>query len=417
MPPHPEVAPMTLTIHPIPIPRRLALSALVPILFLSVVAAAQTTEYTVTDLPPVPGAFNTVPIALNDQGVVVGWAQFSGGGFFLRAWRWSPDEGLTLLPPPPGAMSDRYGAGDINNLGVITGDGGYDSGQAWRFENGAYTIVDLLPGLDGSRGAAINSAGDLVATAFDSQHFTTPTRALLYTDEGGTVELFPQYSGSSVRDINDAGQMTATTPTGPVRVESDGSLTFLPVPPGFVGFSPGPINAAGDIAGIVACSHECNQAALWTEAAGYEIIPWVGTRHTVGGLNNQREVVGGVEEGVAYAWSWSPEHGLRLLAGLVDPALTRNVVRAHDVNNAGQIITYGYDYSDSLDPFRIMLLSPIVATIPGDLDGDGVVGVIDLLALLAGWGPFADCGACPADLDGGCAVGVTDLLILLANWT
>ena len=51
---------------------------------------------------------------------------------------------------------------------------------------------------------------------------------------------------------------------------------------------------------------------------------------------------------------------------------------------------------------------------PGDLDGDGVVGITDFLALLAAWGPCA--GACPADLDGDDAVGILDLLILLANW-
>ena len=52
----------------------------------------------------------------------------------------------------------------------------------------------------------------------------------------------------------------------------------------------------------------------------------------------------------------------------------------------------------------------------GDLDGDGVVGVADLLLLLAAWGPCADCDDCPADLNGDCTVGVADLLILFANW-
>ena len=54
--------------------------------------------------------------------------------------------------------------------------------------------------------------------------------------------------------------------------------------------------------------------------------------------------------------------------------------------------------------------------ISGDLDGDGIVGVSDLLILLANWGPCPDCKDCPADLDGDCTVGVADLLILLANW-
>ena len=51
-----------------------------------------------------------------------------------------------------------------------------------------------------------------------------------------------------------------------------------------------------------------------------------------------------------------------------------------------------------------------------DLDGDGSVGVKDLLILLGSWGPCDDCNDCIADLDGDCTVGVGDLLILLGNW-
>lgn len=49
----------------------------------------------------------------------------------------------------------------------------------------------------------------------------------------------------------------------------------------------------------------------------------------------------------------------------------------------------------------------------GDLNGDGTVGVTDLLDLLAHWGP---CTPCTADLNGDGAVGVLDLLLLLAAW-
>jgi hypothetical protein len=89
-----------------------------------------------------------------------------------------------------------------------------------------------------------------------------------------------------------------------------------------------------------------------------------------------------------------------------------------DVNNAGQIITYGLDYSDNVAPFRIMLLTPIDSAITGDLDGDGVVGILDFLSLLGSWGQCPNLPEpCPADLDGDSAVGITDLLILLGNWT
>ena len=58
----------------------------------------------------------------------------------------------------------------------------------------------------------------------------------------------------------------------------------------------------------------------------------------------------------------------------------------------------------------------IVFSSPGDLDGDGTVGVSDLLILLGAWGPCADCNDCPADLDADGIVGIFDLLTLLANW-
>ncbi|MHC4305816.1 MAG: trypsin-like serine peptidase [Planctomycetota bacterium] len=58
-------------------------------------------------------------------------------------------------------------------------------------------------------------------------------------------------------------------------------------------------------------------------------------------------------------------------------------------------------------------------TPPGDLDGDGIVGITDFLILLAEWGPCPDpCPpACLGDLDESCSVDLNDFLILLANWT
>lgn len=49
----------------------------------------------------------------------------------------------------------------------------------------------------------------------------------------------------------------------------------------------------------------------------------------------------------------------------------------------------------------------------GDVNGDEGVDIVDLLALLAAWGP---CDDCTADLDGDGTVGIADLLALLANW-
>jgi hypothetical protein len=49
----------------------------------------------------------------------------------------------------------------------------------------------------------------------------------------------------------------------------------------------------------------------------------------------------------------------------------------------------------------------------GDVDGDGTVGIGDLVPVLAAWGP---CPGCPEDVDGDGTVGLLDLLAVLAAW-
>jgi len=56
------------------------------------------------------------------------------------------------------------------------------------------------------------------------------------------------------------------------------------------------------------------------------------------------------------------------------------------------------------------------AVVVGDLDGNGIVDISDLLILLSQWGPCANPGDCPADLDQDGSVDLSDLLVLLANW-
>ena len=93
-------------------------------------------------------------------------------------------------------------------------------------------------------------------------------------------------------------------------------------------------------------------------------------------------------------------------------ALTANTVLRFTAGDIGadSVVEVGLDAVE---------ISEVVCAIPGDLDGDGIVGIIDFLMLLAAWGPCAEpCPpSCAADLDGDCAVGITDFLMLLANWT
>ena len=49
----------------------------------------------------------------------------------------------------------------------------------------------------------------------------------------------------------------------------------------------------------------------------------------------------------------------------------------------------------------------------GDVTGDGVVNVADLLSAIKAWGP---CSGCPADINGDSVVNVTDILAIVNDW-
>ncbi len=83
-----------------------------------------------------------------------------------------------------------------------------------------------------------------------------------------------------------------------------------------------------------------------------------------------------------------------------------------DSVNGGGIQGYAY-FVDSFINFDVIPAPHCAPPCPADLDGNGDVGVSDLLGLLASWGA---CKGCPADFDGNDDVGVSDLLVLLANW-
>ena len=64
---------------------------------------------------------------------------------------------------------------------------------------------------------------------------------------------------------------------------------------------------------------------------------------------------------------------------------------------------------------EIDALADIAPVVTGDVDGDAVVGVDDLLAVIVQWGPIAP--GTTADLDGDGMVNVDDLVIVILHWT
>ncbi|MCI0363962.1 MAG: dockerin type I repeat-containing protein [Phycisphaerales bacterium] len=70
----------------------------------------------------------------------------------------------------------------------------------------------------------------------------------------------------------------------------------------------------------------------------------------------------------------------------------------------------GVYQGDFTDCAKVVCPPPCV----GDINGDGLVNVADLLLLIGNWGPGGGFG--PADLDQNGVVNVADLLLLIGNW-
>jgi hypothetical protein len=99
------------------------------------------------------------------------------------------------------------------------------------------------------------------------------------------------------------------------------------------------------------------------------------------------------------------------IAGLADTDLDGNPRFAADESDFDPgcgipvVVDMGaYEYQGDAFPVKL-----------GDIDGDGAVGILDFLVMLAEWGP-CDPGCCLADLDLDGAVGITDFLVLIGNW-
>ena len=366
------------------------------------------------------------PNALNEVGDVAGMVTC-----FLvqRAFRWTAETGLELVPTPAGTSQSQalaiHGSkvvGTYSNADLELGVTGY----LYDFQTDQFTSLGTLPGGDWSQARAINSAGEIVG--FWGNTVMGPSPLAFIWRDGEMIDIHPDF-GTPKSDANDmnndsivTGWMGSSTLTDArAFVWENGKVTELPPIRGGFTSEGRAINAMRQVVGHGKMEGDratLTRAFLWEDNRFTDLGTLRGfDRCAAIDINDSTIIIGGCDQSdnpqndQLFVWS----HGV--MVNLNDLVLDNSGVEISTIsaiNNCGKIAATAH--SDDLDATVGVLLSPLNQGILGDLNGDGVVSAGDVLILLSNWGPCDNCEDCSADLNGDCVVGAVDLLILLANW-
>ena len=302
------------------------------------------TAFVVDDLGVLPGDSGSVAWAINARGDVVGW---SNGPQGTRAFLFTESGGLVALPGLPDRP--RSVARDINDGGDIVGSanaGGVDLGHAVLWSGGAIQDLGTLGTGAYSEAWGINNLGEVVGYSYTNGG-GFPYHAFLFTPAAGMVDLTPESDIGYATDINDAGQVTGyKTALGGLHAFRwrAGGFTDLGVLPGFAHSFGWAINASGQVSGSSStASGNSERLVRSLDAGGLQNLGGTGEHNVARGINGSGQVVGARGNSGSRAVLFTDDGGLQELNNLIDPSLGWVLLAASDINDAGQIVGYGFN--------------------------------------------------------------------------
>lgn len=314
-------------------------------------SAPATAGYTITDLAHSPNYTRAVFGNINNSGEIVGAAVFPGDPINRHAAVWR--NGVVTDLGTPGFFS---GATDINDKGVIAGaeniigPDGLPRRNILTWTNG---VRDLLtpPEVFVSEefyaadfsSSAINNAGLVVGQNVPPGPQLQPVLWSNGSIRALSTEGFSPLASAGARHINDLGQMAGWA-MDPIRGVTHAvvwdNATAAPRDLGTVGMGSTSyglvINNAGVVAGDTYGPNSFSYAALWDQDGTGSILPSLGGRSSVWGINNSGIVVG---ESAGRAVMWKDGVVTDLNSLVADSGLTFTIAVA--INDLGQIVCSG----------------------------------------------------------------------------
>jgi probable HAF family extracellular repeat protein len=313
---------------------------------MAVQAAVAQTGYVVQDLGALAGDTSSVAWAINANGDVVGWSTGQSG---TRAFVYTNAGGMVALPSLPDRP--RSVARDINDAGLVVGSanmGGTDLGHAVLWSGGsAQDLGTLGTGLY-SEAWGVNNLGQVVGWSFtNGGSGLSGVHGFLHTAAQGLVDLTPDSDTGYALDINDAGQVTGyKTAFGGYHAFrwQEGSFVDLGVLPGFAHSFGWAVGTTGEVVGsLTSDSGNTEHFFRYRDGTGIQDLGGVGEHNVALGINGSGTVVGTKGNSLKRAVRYSDAAGLLDLNTLIDPSLGWVLLGAHDVNDTGQIVGYGFN--------------------------------------------------------------------------
>jgi probable HAF family extracellular repeat protein len=326
------------------------------------------------DLGMLSGGHGVVVTGVNALGHVIGfWVV--GEESVSQAFVFTDENGLQGLGSLGGGST---WPGAINNASAIVGDsrvGPLPSHRhAFHWQTGVMIDLGTFGGVS-SFATDISESGIIVGTALDE---TFNSHAFVFTDENGlqTLSLPKDATSSGALMVNEAGMvlvsfMRENFNAGMALVKLDGGTIDIPLLDGFPTGSAIAMNNVGHIIG-----------------ANVKVI-------------GSNEIVS--------AFYWSEETGTIQLDDAIISDLPWTIFNPVAINDADEILVHGFVGDDERSAF----LRPALA---GDVNGDRVITIDDLLAVINAWGQCPAAGSCAADFEGDGVVNIDDLLTVINNW-
>lgn len=394
-----------------------------------IVAQAQSLSFQGLGFLPGPYKY-TFPSAISKDGqVVVGWGVVSAS-YDTVAFRWTAEEGMAQLPFP--VSSDLSADGSVVIGYVLTGPSAYEAIR-WSSEAGIEPLGFLGNG-DTSVAEAVSGDGSVIVGESNSVAGGYPLGPFVWKTSTGMFPIDPlshleSFSTSCFAVSADGSTAVGDGPNAMGKNEAyywreDTGTVAIGADPSEKSSAYAVSNDGAVVAGVQhPPSGPCNSPFRWTSATGMLLIGNCGGPAYA--ISGDGELIGGLNVyagGPDDAAIWDPQHSWRNVHQMLEDAGVHSadgwyLEAAYRVSSDGQTwLGYGYDplgYSQAWLAFI-----PRPSPCPADVNGDRIVDLADIAAMLVGYGstPSLSTYSLALDIDRNGVIDLGDLAGVLGKY-